>query len=127
MIRTLTIVALVLVMVISSMAQDPPPVPKGAPEKVTLDTAIMQSAGSTDFVVQDISFDWRHNIIRIRIGETGEFGRSLEIIEYTGQDARDMMLSLNIANLSVKSLNKRIMEKLQADGHLGSGSITTSP
>ena len=121
MIKTLLITALFLVMAIPTMAQDP--VPKGAPEKITLDTAIMQSAGSKDFVVQDIHLDWRHNIIRIRIGETGEFGRSLEIVEYTGQTARDMMIALNKANMSTKSLNKRIMERLQVDGYLGSGTI----
>jgi hypothetical protein len=110
-------------MTVPSISEDSKSVPVGAPEKVTLDTAIMQSAGVTKIVVQDITLDWRHNIIHIRVGEIGEMGRSLKIVEYTGLEARKMLMGLNKADLVAKSFNKRIMEKLQKDGFLGSGKI----
>ena len=40
------------------------------------------------------------------------------IIEYTGIEARDMMIAGNKSNNTVKSRDKRIMEKLIADGKL---------
>jgi len=37
------------------------------------------------------------------------------------------MLGLNKADLSAKSLNRRAIEKMQADGKLGTGTITGEP
>ena len=47
--------------------------------------------------------------------------------EVTGNEVRDMIRFLNKADLSSKSLNKRIMERLLADGHIGAGTITGTP
>jgi hypothetical protein len=46
---------------------------------------------------------------------------------YDGAEAAALMLTLNTANLSVKSLHKRTIEKLQADGKLPAGTITGTP
>lgn len=45
---------------------------------------------------------------------------------YEGKPATDMIKFLNTANLSVKSMHKRILEKLSADGLLP-GTVTGAP
>lgn len=95
-----------------------------SPEELNLDTPVMQQSGVSKIVIKEIRLDWTHNIIWIKVGEAGESGRTMPLVEYTGQEARNMMKALNTADLSVRSLNQRIIEKLQADGYLGSGSIS---
>ena len=46
--------------------------------------------------------------------------------QYTGKQAVQMIQSLNTANLSTKSLQKRILEKLAADGVLP-GTVSGTP
>jgi hypothetical protein len=46
---------------------------------------------------------------------------------YNGAQAISLMTILNTANLSVKSLQKRVLEKLVADGLLGAGTVTGTP
>lgn len=41
--------------------------------------------------------------------------------------ARDIVLGLNKANMSTKSMERRIMERLAADGKLAAGAITGAP
>lgn len=45
---------------------------------------------------------------------------------YTGDEAVDLMKFLNTANLTVKSMHKRILEKLSADGVLP-GTVVGAP
>ena len=45
---------------------------------------------------------------------------------YEGQTAKDMIKFLNTANLSVKSMHKRILERLSADGKLP-GTVVGTP
>jgi hypothetical protein len=47
-------------------------------------------------------------------------------IGYEGTEATNLMVALNKANLSTKSLHRRIMEKAIADGKL-SGTISGVP
>ena len=79
-----------------------------------------------------LSFDWRVGDIRITL-----VGQHTEVI-YTGyggplatQAERDkaiqMMRMLNTANLSVKSLHKRILEQLSKDGLIPPGTTTGTP
>lgn len=131
MIRFMLVVALFLIMAVSTMAQEPEPEPvpveKGAPEKVTLDTPIMQSTGVTVLVVQDVHLDFRHGIIRVRIGEEDKEnkpGRSLEIIEFGGTEGRKLLMGINHGDFSQASLNTKILKRLQADGNLGKGAIS---
>jgi len=46
---------------------------------------------------------------------------------YTGQTAVSMIKALNTANLSTKSLQKRILEQLEKDGKIGTGNVSGTP
>ncbi len=46
---------------------------------------------------------------------------------YEGAEAEAIISSLNTVNLGIKSLQKRILERLVADGVLGAGSVTGTP
>lgn len=46
---------------------------------------------------------------------------------YTGAVATTLIKQLNVANLATKSLHKRIIERLTADGILPPGAITGTP
>lgn len=46
--------------------------------------------------------------------------------QYTGKQASNMIKSLNTANLTTKSMHKRILEKLSADGVIP-GTVTGTP
>ena len=62
-------------------------------------------------------------------------GRTWEISYMDSEDAegnptteaRDIVRGLNKANMSTKSMEKRVLEKLIADGYLSAGTITGSP
>jgi len=56
------------------------------------------------------------------MGDHGEC-QSLAVA-YTGSEALMMINALNTANLSTKSLRRRILERLQADGVVPVGTIT---
>ena len=128
--RFLIAVTLFVIMALPTMAQEPEPEPvpveKGAPEKVTLESPIMQSTGIVDLVVQDSCFDWRHGIVTIRYGEPGENGRSMEIKQYTSQDGRTLLETVNGGNFSETSMNTMLLKKLQTDKVLGTGTIGTT-
>lgn len=89
--------------------------------------SVIPSAGSfqgqaTYFRVQQIVLDWDRQMVIVNVGD----GQIAKTFIYEGQAAVDMMVTLNTANLSVSSLNKRILNKLISDGHL-SGSISGTP
>lgn len=73
---------------------------------------------SVDFVL----FDWKGKRIEIHVGD----GVIQKRVEYTGEIALTLMVALNKANLSTKSLHKRIIERLVTDGYLA-GTISGSP
>ena len=70
-----------------------------------------------------LNLDWLNAIIRIRIQSNAG-----EIIIHTisGVEATNLMIALNTANLSVKSLQRRILERLIADG-VKVGTISGDP
>ena len=78
---------------------------------------------NTKYVINEFCLFWVAR--RITIELLGENGELLQF-SYDGTEARNLMLALNKANLSVKSLHKRIMEKLINDG-LIAGSISGAP
>ena len=47
--------------------------------------------------------------------------------EYVGETALTLVIQLNKANLSVSSLQRRILEQLAADGKIGDGAVTGTP
>lgn len=49
------------------------------------------------------------------------------IHEYTGDQATDYIKWINTANFSTKSMQKRILEKLTAEGVLPPGTVTGTP
>ena len=73
--------------------------------------------------VSAILLDWDEAKIAIKlVGANGErIGH-----QYAGDTARTMMRALNTANLSTKSLHRRVIERLIADGVL-SGAISGTP
>ena len=71
-----------------------------------------------------IVFDWVGAIIEVTFNDN--LGGTL-VVSYTGQTATNFMLAINTANLSTKSLHRRILEKLVLAGKLPSGTITGVP
>ena len=93
-------------------------------ETLTLTTPeVVPAITTTDyrvvFELKDI--EQRLFVVHVRgtNGERKEF-------RYEGSDALDIMRVLNKANLSVKSEQRRILERLTADGKLA-GAVTGSP
>lgn len=77
----------------------------------------------TDYRVVQLTFDWTNPAIGI--GLRGSNGESAQF-QYTGAQATALMIALNKANLSVKSLHRRVIEQLIADGKLA-GTVSGSP
>lgn len=91
-------------------------------EQIDLTVPITAPSTSTYRVIRLI-LDWPNGEIDITLadenGKTATFG-------YRNAEATALMLTLNTANLSVKSLHKRILEKLIADGKLA-GTVSGTP
>lgn len=108
-------------------------------EKIVLTTAINTDAGSTEFVVWMFSMRRKHpdSPAEIRVifreiinGIFKENGRYLTCL-YSDTDtttiADDLIKQLNKVNLSVKSLERRLLERCQLDGKIGAGVISGAP
>lgn len=81
------------------------------------------SPGASSYTINRLDLDWGMAVIRIYLlGNNGQEHK----VEYSGADATAQMVALNKANLSTKSLQKRVIEKLVADGKLA-GTITGTP
>lgn len=87
-------------------------------EQVTLTTPI------ADFKVSRLDFDWSGAYIGIVILSVSD--NTLLHFSYIGQLATDLMKALNKADLSVKSLHRRVLEYLINDGKLA-GTISGAP
>lgn len=78
---------------------------------------------TTDYRVVFLQLAFEHALIVIHVrGSNGE----RKDFRYEGQIAVDLMVALNKANLSLKSLQRRILERLSADGKLV-GSVSGAP
>ena len=76
---------------------------------------------SKSYHILKVTLDWESSIIEINlIATTGE----RITCTYTSTEAINLMVILNTVNLSLKSLHKRILEKLLADGKLPTGTTT---
>ena len=91
-------------------------------EKLNLTTPIPAST-LTDYQVMRLDLNWAGQVLHVDI--ISNTGKHLGH-EYRGATAVNLMVALNKANLSVKSLHKRVLEQLVADGILA-GSISGSP
>lgn len=92
-------------------------------EQHTLTTPVTR-ASVTTYSVQAITFDWANVVIVVSVlASSGDVIRQ----EYRGPTATTLMVALNKVDLSVKSLQKRVLERLVADGVLGAGAVTGTP
>lgn len=95
-----------------------------AAEQVDLTTPDGVRAGTSVYTIKELNFDWFNKTVVIVLRGSG--GENKEVVYDENAGAVTMMRALNKANLSVKSLHRRVMEKLLADGHLA-GSISGQP
>lgn len=78
---------------------------------------------TTDYRVSYLQMDWERASIVIHLrGTNGE----RKEIRYDGAEATALMVALNKANLSTKSLQRRILEKAVADSKIV-GTVTGVP
>lgn len=70
-----------------------------------------------------LHLDWPNGVINVTLVDNNGVARTES---YTNAEATTLMGILNTANLSVKSLHKRILEKLVVDGKL-TGTISGTP
>lgn len=92
------------------------------PELLTL-TAPLVPPSVTDYRVTGLSLNFGGQKITIQL--TGTNGETLQH-SIVGSTAIDLMVALNKANLATKSLQRRVLERLVADGVLA-GTISGSP
>lgn len=76
-----------------------------------------------DWKVTKLSLNWPGQLIVIEL--TSNINTKY-VHQYSGQTATDFMIILNKINLSIKSLQRRILERLIADG-VKLGSIIGAP
>lgn len=78
---------------------------------------------TTDYRVSSLLLDTeRARIVILLRGTNGERKQC----EYEGADATTLMTALNKTNLATKSLHRRILERLVADGKID-GAVNGSP
>ncbi len=96
--------------------------PAFAGEQIDL-TAPVVKADITSYTVDVLTLDWGSKRIHINL-----LGSNGEVLNHTYEDAEaaTLMKQLNKANLSVKSLHKRIMEQLVLDGVIN-GLVSGTP
>lgn len=99
------------------------------PEQITLTTPyVVDPRQAPAFVIDSVTLDWQNKLIFINVGYSVDelSPRVTQQFTYQGDEAKNLMVALNKANLSTKSLHKRILEKLINDGHLA-GTISGTP
>lgn len=100
-------------------------------EELVLTAPIVQSKTTTKYQVVSVMLDM------ITIAAVGDSPGLVAIVlrsdigdmlhhTYTGAIAQTMIRTLNTANLTTKSLHKRILERLSADGIIP-GTVTGTP
>lgn len=78
---------------------------------------------TTNYRVLRLDLNWADAYIHIELRGTN--GERFEYA-YRGAVATNLMIALNKANLSIKSLHRRVLEQLDADGILD-GTISGTP
>lgn len=90
-------------------------------EALTLTTPETKPS-NTAYAVRRLELNWGDAVVDIFL--TGVNGESRSF-QYTGVTATNLMIALNKANLSTRSLNQRVFDRLIADGLLV-GTVTGS-
>lgn len=95
-----------------------------AQEKLTLTTPVSKTTTEWSIAYFTIDVEQASMVIAVK-DNTGE-RRVIAYPNATTDAAATATLigQLNTANLTTKSLRRRILERLQADGHLGAGSFS---
>lgn len=91
-------------------------------EIVTLTTPVT-TPNLTTYRVVAVAFDWDAATIGIRLRGTNGESRTCG---YQGSAATTLMTALNKVDLSTTSLQKRVLQRLIADGEIA-GAISGSP
>ena len=93
-------------------------------EQIDLINPEIRPAVTTDFYrVVYLSLDFETSFISIRLrGENNE----AKSFYYENAEARNLMIILNKSNLTIQSLQRRILLKLIADGKI-TGSVSGAP
>jgi hypothetical protein len=90
----------------------------GAQEKLTLTAPISKpSIAEWSIAKFEVNVENAEIVVTVK-GDNGEY----KTVRY--ESAATLINSLNTANLTIKSLRRRILERLQADGHLGAGNFS---
>jgi len=92
-------------------------------ELLTLTDAIVPPTRTT-YAFKSLYFDWPGQAIQVVV--TGSDGVDVEG-RWFGAEAELLMRAINVANLTVMSLQKRIFLKMIADGKLPAGTVTGEP
>ena len=94
-----------------------------AEEVVLTNAEVQPQKTTTGYKVVRLNMDVEKRVLLTALrGTNGE----LKEFTYTDQEALDLINAVSKANLTVKSLPRRIMEKLIADGHL-TGAVSGTP
>ena len=92
-----------------------------AQEQLTL-TVAETRPNNTHYTVRRVTLDWEAATIHIALRGVNNEQKECN---YGGATATNLMIALNKANLSTRSLNQRIFDRLIADGCLA-GSVAGS-
>lgn len=86
-----------------------------------LDLTVPIVATRTTYVAQVLVLDFPNAVIKA--GLLGSDGVTVTV-EWTGAQATTLMVALNKANLSVTSLQKRVLQQAVTDGKLPAGTVS---
>ena len=96
------------------------------PEDITLAAPVHVDPGVTRWRIAHLWLDWEGARIRIALrawsGSAFAGAHQLEV-QYEGAVATSMMIALNKANLSTRSLHQRVLDRLLADGKIPTGTV----
>lgn len=101
------------------------------PETLTLTSPIIPTAPSiTGYSVRSIYLGRSEGVIRVEVEDNNKHRTTAvyaDTVTPPSTVATDLMNALNKANLTTKSLQRRILEQLAADGKLGAGAVSGTP
>jgi len=98
--------------------------PVMAQEQLDLSAPDQVKAGTSVYTVSRLTLDWENGYIYISL--LGSNGETKTVTYERDAGGPALMKTLNKVDLSTKSLHRRIMEKMVADGHLV-GTVSGTP
>lgn len=91
-------------------------------EQLDLLTPVVTSR--TGYTLQNMVLDWTGQAITANL--LGSDGTPI-VLSWTGATAVALLTALNSANLSIKSLQRRLLERAVTDGKLPGGNVSGTP